>query len=282
MAIAERRRITIVSADSRQLYRGFDIGTAKPAAADRARVPHEGVDVADPSERWSAGRWSDAAAGWIAAAERAGRTPVLVGGTGLYLRALVEPFFEEPPIDPARRARLAAELGTWTTARLRDFVERIDPARARLGRAPVLRALEVALLSGRRLSALHEEARRPRARPARYLVVDPGERLRQWIADRVAAMFDAGWEEEVRGLAARVSADAPAWNAAGYEVVRRLVRGEITRETAMRLVTDETRQYAKRQRTWFRHQLPADAVTRIDPARPDALEAAARWWDASA
>jgi tRNA dimethylallyltransferase len=112
---------------------------------------------------------------------------------------------------------------------------------------------------------------------ARYLVVDPGPTLAGWIEARVEAMLDSGWADEVRGLSAAVPADAPAWKASGYTTVRRFVEGALDREEAARLITIETRQYAKRQRTWFRHQLRGD-VTRVDPRdeRCEALVAA--WW----
>src|SRR5438132_7836389 len=103
MWLAERHRGAIISADSRQLYRGFDIGTAKPTADERARVPHYGIDVVDPVERYSAAAWASGANEWIGAARAGGRVPVVVGGTGLYLRALFEGLFEEPALDAARR-----------------------------------------------------------------------------------------------------------------------------------------------------------------------------------
>lgn len=280
MRLAARRAVTIVSADSRQVYRGFDVGTAKPAPAELAAVPHAGIDVADPTERYSASRWAEAAEGWIAGARAAGREPVVVGGTGLYIRALVAPLFDAPPLDAARRARLDAVIGALPVAELRRWCEALDPARAHLGRTQLLRAVETALLTGERLSALQAaRARAPRWAP-RYLVVDPGaERLQGWIAARARAMLDGGWPEEVRRLQDRVPADAPAWNASGYGTVRRLVAGELTRrETEARLAI-EVRQYAKRQRTWFRHQLPGAPVTWVDPTAPDVDAIVERWWN---
>lgn len=280
MRVAARLPITIVSADSRQVYRGFDVGTAKPAPADLARVPHEGVDVADPGERYSASRWAEAAEGWIAASHAAGREPVVVGGTGLYIRALVAPLFDAPPLDAARRAQLDAVIGALSLTELRRWCEALDPARAHLGRTQLLRAVETALLTGERLSALQEaRARAPRWAP-RYLVVDPGaERLQGWIAARARAMLDGGWPEEVRRLQDRVPADAPAWNASGYGTVRRLVAGELSRREAEERIVVEVRQYAKRQRTWFRHQLAGAPVTRVDPTAPDVDRIVERWWN---
>lgn len=274
MALTERFPVTVISADSRQIYRGFDIGTAKPSAAERARVPHEGIDLVEPTERFSAAAWAGLATSWIEASRAAGRTPVVVGGTGFYIRALVAPLFAEPPLDPVRRTELAAELGALPTAELRRRAEAIDPARAGLGRAQLLRALEVAVLTGKPLSHWHELAERaPRFR-ARYLVVDPGPVLGERIAARVTQMLEQGWEREVKALSRSVPEDAPAWNAAGYSVVRDLARGRVTRDAAVERITIATRQYAKRQRTWFRHQLAADEVTRIAPA----TELALRWF----
>ena len=278
LALAERCRLTIVSADSRQIYRGFDIGTAKPGAADRALVPHRGIDVVEPTVRFSAAAWAEAAEGWIEEARAAGRPPLLVGGTGFYLRALFAPLFAEPGLDPAHRAALGRVLDRLDASELRRWCARLDPPRAHLGRTQLLRAVEVALLTGHPLSEWHRRgARAPRWR-ARYLVVDPGAVLRERIASRVDAMLAAGWEEEVRALAAAVPPDAPAWNASGYGAIRDLVAGRTTRAAARERIVVETRQYAKRQRTWFRHQLAGADVTHLDPDDPNAASLAERWW----
>lgn len=278
MALAERFPLTILSADSRQIYRGFDIGTAKPTAAEQARVPHRGIDLVDPTERFSAAAWAAAALDWIAEAERAGRVPVVVGGTGFYIRALAAPLFEEPPLDPIRRAALARELEALPVPELRRWTERLDPARAHLGRAQLLRAVEVALLTGVPISTWHTRAAQAPHIAARYLVVDPGNVLGARIARRTAELVAAGWEAEVEALEARVPADAPAWNATGYATVRDLVRGRVARDAAIERIVIDTRQYAKRQRTWFRHQLRGQDVTLLDPTRPDALARAVAWW----
>ncbi len=281
MWLAERQPITIVSADSRQVYRGFDVGTAKPTADDRARVPHTGIDLVEPTVRYSSAAWADAANDWIADALALGRTPIVVGGTGLYLRALFEGLFAEPPIDVEQRRRLEPELAALPTSELKRWVERLDPARAHLGRAQLLRAAEIALLTGRRVSDLHAaqrggNTRGPRWRP-RYLLVDPGLALAQHIATRLDTMFNAGWPNEVERLMYSVPPDAPAWKATGYEAVRRMARGESTRADARETILVETRQYAKRQRTWFRHQLPPDRVLTVNPLARDWEEVVARW-----
>ena len=279
MALAEAHGAVIVSADSRQIYRGFDVGTAKPTREERARVPHFGVDVVEPTARYSAAAWARDADLALCEAERAGRPAIVVGGTGFYLRALFAPLFDAPPVDERRRLALERELAAMPTAELRRWCERLDPARAHLGRAQLLRAVETALLLGERLSHLHARHARPARRTPRYLVVDPGPVLAERIRARATAMLRGGWPEEVAALAARVPADAPAWNASGYGVVRRLVAGELTLDAAADLVTIETRQYAKRQRTWFRHQLAEGSVVRVNPDEPGCAGAVTEWWE---
>src|SRR5687767_10061413 len=256
LSLAERGPTTIISADSRQIYRRFDIGTAKPTSAERRRIPHRGVDIVDPPERYSAAAWAEQATHWIAEATEAGRTPVVVGGTGFYLRALAMPLFEEPPLDPDRRAALSRVLTEMTTPALRRWCEQLDRARAHLGRTQLLRAIEIAVLTGRRISDWHRERPRTSAVRARWLVVSPRSpaALAHRIEERAETMVRAGWEDEVRELMQTVPDDAPAWNATGYHTVRERVRGTLTRDAMLSRIIVETRQYAKRQRTWFRHQ----------------------------
>lgn len=280
VALAERVGAAIVSADSRQLYREFDVGTAKPTADERARVPHRGLDVAAPSERWSAARWADAAADWIAECDQLGRVPLLVGGTGFYLRALADPLFAEPPLDPAARAELARELDPLPTEALRARLARVDPGHAHVPRAQLLRAIEVVELTGVPLRTWQQTALRPPRYALRYLVVDPGAALGARLLNRTDAMLAAGWLAEVERLARDVPDDAPAWHATGYDTWRAHVRGAIAFADARERVAIATRQYAKRQRTWFRHQLSPASVTLLDPTRDGALDAALAWWSA--
>ncbi len=277
MWLAEQAPTTIISADSRQIYRGFDIGTAKPTPDERRRVPHEGVDVVEPATRYSAAAWAEAADTWLDRARDSGRRPLIVGGTGLYLRGLIEGLFAEPALDDERRHALEHSLSRVDLAELRRWVTELDPARAHLGRTQLLRAIEIALLTGRRMSELHRERARPPRWRARYLVVDPGPSLAQRIAARIDAMFDHGWLDEVHRLMQTVPAAAPAWKSTGYDAVRRLARGAMTRAEARETILVHTRQYAKRQRTWFRHQLPPDAVTILDPLAADWRAVVSRW-----
>ena len=280
LQFAAQAPVTIISADSRQIYRGFDIGTAKPTVAEQAAVPHVGLDVAEPTERWSAWQWARLAHEAIAAARRAGRVPLVVGGTGFYIRALATPLAPLPPLDPDARAGLAALLDTMDSEELRRWCLRLDPERAALGPVQWRRAIEVALLTGTRLSAWHAQAPALPAVPVRYLVVDPGPPLADRIAARVETMVADGWVDEVTALVAAVPPSAPAWQATGYGAVRDVVEGRRSIEEAVARITIDTRQYAKRQRTWFRHQLVEGPVTRVAPDQPEAYERALAWWRA--
>jgi tRNA dimethylallyltransferase len=282
--LCETYSAAIVSADSRQIYRGYDIGTAKPTRGERARVTHFGVDVASPEERFSAARWASEAAEWIECAGDMKKEAVIVGGTGLYIKALVEPLFSAPDVDPRQRSELESELATKSLTELRRWCEGLDPARAHLGRTQLLRAIETALLSGSRISALHAEHRaataiEPRDEQAAYLVVDPGSGLGSRIETRVDRMIESGWADEVRGLVRTVPADAPAWKASGYSAMREHVEGRLDLSSARQRIIIETRQYAKRQRTWFRHQLPPAAVTVVNPEDSQARAVVREWWE---
>lgn len=274
LALAARSGRAILVADSRQVYRAFDIGTAKPTPAERERVPHYGIDVAAPTERYSAAQWAALA---DAALEAGKPAPIVVGGTGLYLRALFDGLFEEPALDPARRMAVLDWLDTQPTEELRRWVERLDPPRASLGRTQLIRAIEVALLTGSRISDLHAERARSSRWTARYLVIDPGDALHDRIARRFDAMIAAGWLDEVRSLRQRIPDDAPAWKSSGYQSLREVADGVMSLDEARERILIETRQYAKRQRTWFRHQLPADRTTRVNPGAPGAQASIDAW-----
>ena len=275
--LSRRRELLVISADSRQIYRGFDVGTAKPTLDERSRVPHCGVDVVEPTERYSAAEWTALARDAIREALAASRIPVIVGGTGFYIGALFRPLWAQPALDPERRLATQNGLAELSTDELRRWCVALDPSRSHLGRAQLLRAVEVALLTGERLSELHVAHARPSAYKPSYLLVDAGMELPSRIAARASAMLDAGWPDEVRQLIEAVPAEAPAWKATGYEVVRALVRGEIDRVATLERAIIETRQYAKRQRTWFRHQLERERVQRLVPNAPGWQETVDRW-----
>jgi tRNA dimethylallyltransferase len=246
-------------------------------AAERAAVPHHGLDLVDPDRRFSAAEFARLARGWIAEIRGRGRVPFLVGGTGFFLRALTHPIFREPELDPERRGRLASFLGTLADEELHRWLERLDPSTAeRLrswgGRQRLLRALELPLLTGRPLSWWHRNA--PPAEepmPVLAFVLDvPRERLDTAIDRRVSGMVEAGLLDEVRGLvAAGYGADSPGMRAHGYQELLPYLRGEIPLDEALDDVRRATRAYSRRQLTWFRNQLPEGTVW-LDGSRPHA------------
>jgi len=273
-AVAGQAAVEIVSADSRQVYRGLEIGTAAPSRGERAGVSYHGVGFVDPRERYSAGRFAREAAGWIALVAERGATPLVVGGTGLYLRALFDGLFLEPDLDDARRRRLGAWLGGLPRGELARWAGRLDRAFRGGGAQRGQRAVEVALLTGRPISALQEE-RPPEPRGIRpwyaVLTLERGL-LRERIAVRARAMLEAGWIEEVRSaLAAGVPADAPGLSAVGYREIVAHIAGRIGAARLEEAIIAATRRYAKRQETWFRHQLRGPVVRLDAAAEPEAL-----------
>lgn len=273
-ALAGLLPVEIVSADSRQAYRGLAIGTAAPTAAERAAAPYHGVGVVDPRERYSAGRFARDAAAWLGGIAARGRTPLVVGGTGLYLRALFDGLFEEPDLGGERRERLGVWLRALSPAAADRWARRLDPRFRGGGRQRAQRAVEVALLVGRPLSALQAEgAPAPRAHAAWYAVLTlERAALHERIARRTRAMLDAGWVEEVRAcLAAGVPPDAPGLSAVGYREIVAHLEGRLAAGSLEGAIVQATRRYAKRQETWFRHQLGGPAVRFDARAAPDAL-----------
>ena len=272
-ALAALQPITVISADARQVYRGLDIGTAKPAAAVLAQVPHLGIDLVEPGGRYSAGQFARDAAGWLEQARREGRRPVVVGGTGFYVRALAEGLFHEPPLDPVQRERMRAWTGALHASVLARWAARLDRAYRGGGRQRAARALEVALLTGRSLSWWQREARASGVmRPWYIHLTLPREVLRRRIAERVAGMLAAGLVSETRGiLASGVPADAAGFDAIGYREVAAMLAGRLPEAQLADAIARATSQYAKRQETWFRNQLSAvrhqPAVWKLDASK---------------
>jgi tRNA dimethylallyltransferase len=259
LALARELPLEVVSVDSRQVYRGMDIGTAKPSAAERAAVPHHLVDVADPDETYDAARFCREAAAAIDAIRSRDRLPVLVGGTGLYYRALVRGLALRPPADPEVRRQLRNEALREGPDALHARLAALDPAAAaRLGARDVvriIRALEVILLTGRPASVtepgLWHESRGPyrvvgigltRSRPALYARLDA--RVDRMIADGLP-------DEVARLLAAGFGPDLPAMQGIGYRHLIPVVTRGAPLEEAVRAMKRDTRRYAKRQWTWF-------------------------------
>jgi tRNA dimethylallyltransferase len=259
--LAERIGGEIVSADSRLLYRGMDIGTAKPSAADRARVPHHLIDVADPDETWSLAVFQQTAAKAIAGIHARGKLPILVGGTGQYMRAILEGWL---PPKLAAQPRLRLALEGWADeigkeglhARLvRIDLEAAAAIDARNLRRTI-RALEVIFSTGRKFS----ESRTRVESPYRVLQIGltrPRVDLYQRIDDRIAAMIEAGWLDEVRTLMAKgYSSDLPSMSAIGYSQLVRHLNGEISLEDAVVDIKRATRLFVRRQANWFKASDP--------------------------
>jgi tRNA dimethylallyltransferase len=249
----------VISGDSIQVYRGFDIGADKTGPGDRRGVPHHLIDIVGPEVQYTAAdfvRDALAAARGIAAR---GRLPIVAGGTGLYIKALVDGLFPGPGRDPAARAALEVEAAEKGLDALFRRLEAVDPEYARKVRSKdrvrIIRALEVHIATGRPISEHFHETRSPVMGRTVVLLGLRLERepLCRRIDDRVERMFARGLVEEVRGLLERgVPETAPPFRALGYSHVLRLLRGEISREEAVALTKTDTRQYAKRQMTWFR------------------------------
>jgi tRNA dimethylallyltransferase len=274
LAVASALDAEIISMDSRQVYRGMDIGTAKVSPDERARVPHHGLDLIDPSEIYSAGRFARDARGWIREIHGRGRLPLLVGGTGFFLRALTDPIFREPALDRDRREALRGWLRRQPAERLVAWVRRVDPTRAALaeqgGAQRLGRTLEVALLTGRPLSWWHRSAK-PDAEPLAGVIVLltlPREELDRRIEARAHAMLASGLVDEVRALvAAGYTPEDPGMTGTGYREVLRHLSGEWSQERTREEIRAATRKYAGRQLTWFRNQLPPGTVT-LDAQAP--------------
>lgn len=261
MALAQELPGEIVNADALQVYRGFDIGTAKPGPAERARVPHHLIDILDPWERWSAGEFARRARQAIGEIQGRGRTPVVVGGSGLYLRALFEGISPVPPGDPEVRSELRDRLAREGLEPLAAELARVDPETAeRLAAGDtqrVLRALEVVRVSGRPLSSWIAEQPFGTQRIAvlRLGLTLPRVLLYDRIAERVVRMVEDGWVDEVARLLARgLDPGLPAFQAIGYRQIVRHLEAEWSLDDAVADTVKATRRFAKRQETWFRRE----------------------------
>lgn len=281
LALATVWPLEIISADSRQVYRRLDIGTAKPSRKERARVPHHGLDLVDPGSRYSAGHFARDAEGWLGDIRSRGRMPVVVGGTGLYVRALAEGLFREPALDAARRRSLDAFTARLEPLELLRWAGRLDPGFRGGGRQRAARAIEVALLTGRPLSYWQHQARARGAIDPWYIVLTvPRPVLQQRIARRAQEMVRRGLIEEVASVLAEGHAPAaPGLDGIGIREAVEYLHGQRPRESVADAIAVSTRQYAKRQQTWFRHQLDG-AVLTFDATRPPdrvAAEIAEAW-----
>jgi tRNA dimethylallyltransferase len=275
ISLAETFNGEIISMDSRQAYRGLDIGTGKVSGPERARIPHHLLDTLDVTEHGSAGRHVAAAEAALRDIASRGRLPILAGGTGLYFRALFAGLVDVV-IPRDELARIRATFKERDTRELHDELSRLDAARASeispQDRVRVTRALEIIAYTGTPVTTLYA---RPRSGAAgvtylKLVLSMPRERLRARIADRTRELFDAGWIDEVRELLRRgIPGEAPGMRSLGYgTIAAALEHGDDPRGCLDEVIT-QTRQYAKRQETFFRSE--RDAVW-IDVSHEDATE----------
>ena len=250
----------IVNCDSLQLYRGFDVGTAKVPLSERRGVPHHLIDLLEPDQLFTAGDYSRAATTVLREIAARDRVPIVVGGTGFYLRALLQGLFPGPPRDAALRHRLSRREARRPGS-LHCILGRLDPAAAARihpnDKNKTLRALEVRLQAGRPMSLLFEQGRTGLSgfRPIRVGLDPPREMLYDALNSRAVRIFEHGLIAEVRDLLARgVPADAKPFESLGYKQALQAVQGRMTEQQALESTQLETRRYAKRQLTWFRKE----------------------------
>lgn len=261
--LAENHGFEIISVDSALIYRGMDIGTAKPDVATLARAPHRLIDICDPAERYSVARFRQDALQAMAEISEAGRIPLLVGGTMLYFRALSEGLSPLPSADPQLRLRLEQEVAERGLEAMHQRLQEVDPeAAARIhpnDPQRITRALEVFEISGRCMSDLYKEQQAQQI-PYRIhkLAVSPLERsiLHERIAHRFQRMMQQGFIDEVKALFARgdLSMDLPSIRAVGYRQAWMHLLGEYDQQTMLEKAIVATRQLAKRQYTWLRSE----------------------------
>ncbi|HYN15155.1 MAG TPA: tRNA (adenosine(37)-N6)-dimethylallyltransferase MiaA [Terriglobales bacterium] len=260
LALAQRFGGEIVNCDSVALYRGFEIGTAKPSPEERARAPHHLLDIIEPTAVFTAGDYARAGRRVVAEIAARGRLPIVVGGTGFYLRALLEGLFAGPKRSEELRARLREIAGSKGSGHLHRMLVRLDPAAARkihANDAPkLIRALEVCLESRQKMTELWQRGRDPLTGFGILRIgLDPDRTaLYERINQRARRMFDSGLVEETERLVARYGASAPPMQSLGYKQALQLLRGEVDRESAIAAAQQAHRNYAKRQMTWFRRE----------------------------
>ncbi|MCQ9367692.1 tRNA (adenosine(37)-N6)-dimethylallyltransferase MiaA [Brevibacterium sp. 50QC2O2] len=255
IALAQRLDGEIINSDAMQFYRGMDIGTAKLAPEDRGGIPHHLLDILDVTQEASVSAFQREARELIADIRARGKQPILVGGSGLYVRAATD-VMEFPGTDPALRARLEAQIAEVGTQSMHARLVRVDPAAARrIGAGDarrIVRALEVVALTGRTFSAQLPEYTYAMPTVQIGLRIERAV-LHERIAARVAAMFDAGWVGEVRTLLTQGLAQGKtAGRAIGYRQIMELLAGTVSRAEAIESTVVRTRQFARRQETWFR------------------------------
>lgn len=270
----------IISADSQQVYRRFDVGTAKPSAAERAAVPHHLVSFVDPHDVYSAARFQADADRAISDIRGRGKRVVVVGGTGLYLRVLLRGVMEAPSADPAFRAALEARAAQEGREALHRELARVDPGAASVIQPTdlvrITRALEIHAATGRPASALRREHGFGEVRHVHRLFLLAPERaaLYEAINARTQGLYAAGLVEETRRLAGEGFRDAAPMRSVGYAEALQVVDGTLPEAEAVALTAQATRKYAKRQFTWFRKEPGAEVLAQ--PAGDSLLDALRR------
>jgi tRNA dimethylallyltransferase len=259
--LAERLGGEVVACDSTQLYRGFDIGTAKPRAAERRGIAHHLIDVLDPKESATAGGYRQLVIPVLSDLQRRKCLPILTVGTGLYLRVLLEGLAEVPLRSEELRERLRASVKEHVSGHLHRILKRLDPEAAQkiapADEQKLIRAIEVCLLARKPISEVHREGRRPLEgwQAVKIGLMPAREKLYERIHARTAAMLDEGWMREIQDLLnGHVEEDAKPFDFIGYRELRAVLRKEISLEQARGAIQQATRRYAKRQLTWFRRE----------------------------
>jgi len=250
----------VVNCDSLQIYRRFDIGTAKIPLAERRGVPHHLIDIVDPADVFTAGAYAQAARAILSQIAQRGHVPIVVGGTGFYLRALLDGLFPGPTRDQPLRDRLDRRE-TGRPGSLHRLLSRLDPqAAARIhsnDRPKLIRALEVRLLRGKPISEMFQEGRDPLTgfRPVKIGLSLPRDLLYERLNARAVRIFRSGLIDEVRAiLASGVPPDAKPFESLGYSQALDVLQGRLTEQEAIASTQQQTRRYAKRQTTWFRKE----------------------------
>ena len=259
--LAEQLGGEVIACDSTQLYRDFDIGTAKPTVTERRGIPHHLIDLLEPDETSTAGAYRELAIAALDDLRRRGRIPILTVGTGLYLRALLEGLADLPQRSEELRDRLRASREAHRAGYLHRVLRRLDPEAAQKIAAgdeqKLIRAIEICLLAKRPLSEVHRSGRAPlQGWRALKIGLNPArEALYARIHARTEAMLEHGWLDEVRALVAvGATENAKAFEFIGYRELRSVLRGDMKMEEARAAIQQATRRYAKRQQTWFRRE----------------------------
>lgn len=268
----------IISADSMQVYRGLDIGTAKPTPEERREIPHHLIDILDLQERFDLFSFREQAEAWIADIRARGKLPIPAGGTGLYLRALLYGL-DNMPSDRELRKKLDAEFDSPEGfEKLKEIMRKRAPddyAKSSMHRRRLIRSYEILLLTGKSMTELQKTWKRNEARPdaVQFLLLRDREDLKRRIRLRCEEMLRSGWIEETRRLREQGLFSAPtAWQALGYPLIREFLDGTIPRDSLAERISTATWQFARKQLVWFRGQHPGAVALDMSASTDELLE----------